>query len=237
MTGWTVERASGGAAGLHAVSAELVASTVAAPATPRVRILDAVRPAVVLGSGQPLAHVDHAALERQGWDLARRRSGGGAVLVGVDEVLWVDVIVPVGDPLWSDDVRMASAWLGACWSQALARTGPGGGEVWAGGLVAPRWSDRVCFAGLGPGEVTVGGRKMVGLAQRRTRRAALFQTAALLRWHPADLVGVMAFDGGAAARSAAASELAGVARGAGPSVRDDLLEALLHALARRREMA
>ena len=49
------------------------------------------------------------------------------------------------------------------------------------------WSDRVCFAGLGSGEVTVGGRKVVGLSQRRTKAASLFQCACLLTWDPGPL--------------------------------------------------
>ena len=60
--------------------------------------------------------------------------------------------------------------------------------VHRGGLVATPWSRQVCFAGLGPGEVTVAGRKVVGVAQRRTRHGARFQVAALLRWDPAALV-------------------------------------------------
>jgi lipoate-protein ligase A len=57
-----------------------------------------------------------------------------------------------------------------------------GAVVHRGGLVRTPVSDLVCFAGLGPGEVTVGGRKAVGMAQRRTRDGALFQCAVPLSW-------------------------------------------------------
>jgi hypothetical protein len=47
------------------------------------------------------------------------------------------------------------------------------------------WSSTVCFEGLGPGEVVVGGRKAVGISQRRTRHWARLQAAVHLRWRPA----------------------------------------------------
>ncbi|HVW31171.1 MAG TPA: hypothetical protein VHL53_01415, partial [Acidimicrobiia bacterium] len=98
-----------------------------------------------------------------------------------------------------------------------------------GALRTSAWSPRVCFAGLGPGEVTIAGRKVVGLAQRRTREGALFQCCALLRWEPQRLLALLALDDAARARGAA--ELAGVATGVGVGV--DLSAALVDVLRRR----
>lgn len=109
---------------------------------------------------------------------SQRPSGGGAVLVGPGDPLWVDVVVPRGDALWCDDVGRAFWWLGEAWAAAV------GGTAHRGALVRTRWSAQVCFAGLGPGEVTIGGRKAVGLAQRRTREGALFQCAVHRTWDP-----------------------------------------------------
>ena len=61
-------------------------------------------------------------------------------------------------------------------------------------MVCTPWCRQICFAGIGPGEVTVDGRKVVGLAQRRTRAGALFQCAALLRWDPAEMVRLVGGD-------------------------------------------
>ena len=91
------------------------------------------------------------------------------------------------------------------------------------------WSDRVCFAGLGPGEVTVEGRKVVGLSQRRTREAVLFQCCAALRWEPERLLDLLALEDAERARGAA--ELARVAAGTGPDVR--LADGIVTALAAR----
>ena len=171
-----------------------------------VRLCEVTAPAVVLGSTQADAEVDDTAAHEAGLEVVRRRSGGGAVLVEPGTVAWVDVVLPAGDPLWQADVGRAFWWLGEVWADALAAVGVGRGRVHRGGLVASRWSRLVCFAGLGPGEVTVDGGKVVGMAQRRTRRGVLFQCAVPLRWEPASLLAVLALD--PAERAAAAAELA-----------------------------
>ncbi len=146
---------------------------------------------MVLGSGQPDRHVDAERAAGLGIEVVRRRSGGGAVMVGPGIAVWIDVVVPAGDPLWQPDVGRAAWWLGEVWAAALAEIGLSGAEVWRGGQVRSEWSDRVCFAGLGAGEVTVAGRKMVGISQRRTRLGALFQCAVPITWAPAALLDVL----------------------------------------------
>jgi lipoate-protein ligase A len=152
------------------------------------------RPALVLGSGQRSspppatggvhpAVLDEALAAREGVDIVRRRSGGAAVLLEPGGVVWADVIVPRGHALWDDDVGRATWWVGAWWQRALATLGVDT-EVHRGAMVRNRWSSVICFAGIGPGEVLAGGRKVVGVSQRRTRSMARFQTAALLHWRP-----------------------------------------------------
>ena len=162
--------------------------------------------AVVLGSTQP------ASVVAPGVPTVRRRSGGGAVLLEPGGLVWVDVLVPAGDPLWEVDVGRAFAWLGRAWAEALADAGvPGDLRAHEGRLVSTAWSHLVCFAGLGPGEVTLDGAKVVGLCQRRTRHGALFQCAALLDWRPERLLARLALSD--EDRRRAADELVGVARG------------------------
>jgi len=160
---------------------------------------------VVLGSTQPDSVVVRGA------PAVRRRSGGGTVLVEPGGLVWVDVLVPAGDPLWDADVGRAFAWLGRAWVLALADVGVGGARAHEGPLVRTAWSSLVCFAGLGPGEVTVEGAKVVGMCQRRTRAGALFQCAALLDWQPGRLLDHL--DLSADGRRRGAEELAGVAQG------------------------
>ena len=173
------------------------------PAVPTVWVVEATDSAVVLGSTQPGSAVV------PGVNAVRRRSGGGAVLVEPGGLVWVDVLVPAGDPLWEADVGRAFAWLGRTWAAALADVGVAGAGAYDGPLVATPWSPLVCFAGMGPGEVTVEGVKVVGLCQRRTRAGALFQCAALLDWQPRRLLDRLALPDDERRRGT--EELAGVA--------------------------
>lgn len=140
-------------------------------------VLEIDRPALVLGSTQSPSLVATERLAAAGIELARRRSGGGVVLLVPGEHVWVDVVLPADDPLWVPDVGRSSWWLGEVWAAALAAVAPAGEviEVHRGPVSDRELGAQVCFAALGPGEVSVGGRKLVGVSQRRTRRAARFQ--------------------------------------------------------------
>lgn len=155
--------------------------------------LEVDAPALVLGSTQPVADADAAACDAAGVAVARRRSGGGAVLVEPGETLWADVLLPAGDPLWDDDVGRAVWWVGDAWRQALADLGLTGCTVHRGPMVTTAWSRRVCFDGLGPGEVVgPSGAKVVGISQRRTRHMARFQCALNRAWRPERIAGLLA---------------------------------------------
>ncbi len=164
----------------------------------------------MLGSTQPPEVVDQVAVEASDVSVVRRRSGGGAVLVGTGDAVWVDVFVPADDTLWDRDVGRAANWLGRVWVDALAELGVGA-DCYDGPFLASPWSSLVCFAGLGPGEVRVGGAKVVGISQRRTRAGALFHCAALLHWDPAPILGLLHL--GSRPQGQAERDLAGVAAG------------------------
>lgn len=152
------------------------------------------RPALVLGSTQDDDLVDRAAAAALGIEVVRRHSGGGAVLLVPGEVAWLDVILPVGDALWEDDVSRASRWLGQVWRAALADLGVGGATVHEGVLARGPYGRLVCFGAIGPGEVIVGVRKVVGISQRRTRAAARFQCALYRVWEPDLLARLLRLD-------------------------------------------
>lgn len=195
MTTWAVERAVGSAAAFHA-------RPLPGPAARSVSVLDVDRPALVLGSTQDPASADADACAAAGVEVVRRRSGGGAVLLDPGGVLWVDLVLPRGDPLWDDDVGRAAIWVGRAWATALAAVEPDAlpPAVHEGALVRTAWSDLVCFAGLGPGEVVRAGAKVVGVSQRRTRAGARFQCACALGWDPARLASLLALPAGDRAR-------------------------------------
>lgn len=178
-----MERVRAGAAEVHALEG---------PTTPRptVWLIESTTTAIVLGSTQDATAVDAEQASAQGFDVVRRRSGGGAVLVVPGELLWVDVFVPRGDALWDDDVGRATHWLGGLWSSALTAVGMSS-VVHRGPMAADDLARTVCFVGRGPGEVFTTDHdpegtsaKIVGISQRRTRAQARFQCACLIRWNP-----------------------------------------------------
>ncbi len=173
-TSWRVDESHGDAGAFHA--RDPVAERAATFHT-------VVRPTLVLGSAQPDTDVDRRVAEAIGVDVVRRRSGGGAVLLWPGEFVWLDLVIPVDDPLWSADVGAAMVWVGELWQLALADLGVDG-EVHRGGLHSTAWSRQVCFAGMGTGEVMLGVSKLVGISQRRTRHYARFQSMVHLRWRP-----------------------------------------------------
>jgi lipoate-protein ligase A len=185
---WVVERRRGPAAALHAL-------TWPAPLVPTVWLLEVDRPALVLGSTQQESSVDPSVLADLGVELARRRSGGGAVLLEPGASVWIDVLLPRGHERWDDDVSRSFHWLGEAWAAALGELGLSA-EVHRGPLVRGGFGRQVCFAGIGPGEVTIEGAgahpdparwKVIGLSQRRARTGARFQCVVHRSWNPAPL--------------------------------------------------
>jgi lipoate-protein ligase A len=175
MPSWRIEHGAGDAAVFHARDL---------PIGQRVATFFRVdSPVLVLGSSQRVDSVDEDAASRLGIAIVRRRSGGGGVLLWPDEFVWLDLEVPLGDELWSDDVGRSMWWVGELWRSALAEFEPRA-TVHHGPMASTRWSSDVCFAGTGPGEVIVGDAKLVGISQRRTRSATRFQTMVHLRWRP-----------------------------------------------------
>lgn len=171
--GWSIEHTTGAAGSFHDRPPP-------APLRPTVWIHHVDRPALVLGSTQRAPLLDAEGAQEAGIEVCQRRSGGGLVHVDPESSLWIDVIIPRGHPLWSDDIGLAFNWIGETWATALATSGlPGTSRVHTGKLMHPDWGRVICFAGLGPGEVVVNGRKVVGLSQRRTRDMARFQGLAV----------------------------------------------------------
>jgi lipoate---protein ligase len=163
-----VNRIVGSAADFHA--REL-------PDTAGVWQFDVDHPAIVLGSRQTADVLNAEACRRRQVEIVRRRSGGGVVLLVPGATEWIDVVVPAGDRHWDDDVRRSMIGVGERWVDALQDLVDGELTVHRGPMLRTAWSDLSCFAGIAPGEVLLDGVKLVGLSQRRTRRAARFQCA------------------------------------------------------------
>jgi lipoate-protein ligase A len=175
VAAWEIERLSGTARTFHAREIDNVSART-------VWMFEHSAAALALGSTQSIDDVDQLAAKSLGVDVVHRHSGGGAVLLEPGSTIWIDVLIPTGDPLWTADVSAAPVWLGKVWAAAISRIGRDGAEVHDGPLRSTRRSAVVCFDGLGPGEVVLGA-KTVGISQRRIRTCTRFQTVALLDWN------------------------------------------------------
>jgi lipoate-protein ligase A len=187
---WTLEHHTGSADALHR-------RPWPEPLHPTVWLLEPDRPAVILGSAQGAEAIDAEVATGRGWEVATRRSGGGAVLLVPGEAVWIDVFVPRGHSAWDDDVHRASVLVGSAWAAAVDAVRPTStvsrlpAVVHTGELTDRVTGSIACFAGVGPGEVLVGGRKVVGLSQRRTRAGARVQGVVYRHHDPAALPSVL----------------------------------------------
>jgi lipoate-protein ligase A len=147
--------------------------------------------AMVLGSRQDESLLNAELCNRDEIEIVHRRSGGGIVFLAPGEHVWLDVVVPRGDSLWSDDVAQSSWWLGDVWVKTLNALGENNVLVHHESLSSDAWGDLLCFAGVGPGEVVRQSAeslsKFVGISQRRTRDYARFQCTIYTKWNPHDV--------------------------------------------------
>jgi lipoate-protein ligase A len=190
VSGIVVSRQRGSAGHLHGLDPFADGSV----ESPQVWVCAVDTPAIVLGSRQRPDLLDLDACARAGLEVVRRRSGGGAVLLRPDAVVWIDLVLPPGSV--PDDIRASMVWAGERWCEALVAVGAAGDRmlVHRGGMVSTTWSDLVCFAGVGPGEVLVDGRKLVGLSQRRTRHGVRVQGQVHRRGLVSEMPGLFAVD-------------------------------------------
>lgn len=123
-------------------------------------------PALSLGFHQRDDEVDSAWLRGHGVDLVRRPTGGAAVLHW-DEITY-SLCAPLGRPGLGRSVAEIYESVARALVEALGQFGVAA-ERGGGG----RPTGFACFDAAGGHEITVAGRKLVGSAQRRGRRAFL----------------------------------------------------------------
>ncbi len=153
---------------------------------PVLRWYRSTRPALVLGRGQGAL----ALRSMENLEVITRFSGGGAVLMD-EGLLSLDIFLPAGHALLAGDPLAVFDRVGQAWARALGSLGvpdltihDGAGTARRRGSPREQLLAAVCYATLGRGEVLAGGRKLVGLAQRRRRQGALVQCGLLRRWEP-----------------------------------------------------
>jgi lipoate-protein ligase A len=176
---WRLIRSAPASGATNMATDEAILQAVAARLVPPTLRFYAWEPGCLsLGRAQPWADVDLPALRSSGFDLVRRPTGGKAIL-HVDELTY-SVSAPQALPQVAGSIVESYRHLSA----GLVR-----GLEWLGmaGLVADQRVEHrptegpVCFEVPADNEITVGGRKLVGSAQMRTRGVVL-QHGALPLW-------------------------------------------------------
>jgi lipoyl(octanoyl) transferase len=137
-------------------------------------------PTVSLGYGQPLdRHVDAAACRRLGVGVVRRPTGGSAIYHdGPDRELTYSVVATAGDLGVSADLLETYRWIGRALVRGLHALGAAAEMVPTGRGLGR--DPAFCFARTGAYEIEIGGKKVVGSAQRRQGTSFLQHGAVML---------------------------------------------------------
>ncbi len=137
-------------------------------APPTLRFFSWNPPAVSLGYGQRLdARINVEACRRLGIGLVRRPTGGSAIYHDtLEREVTYSLVARAEDFEGASDLLQSYRWIGIGLMAGLRRLGI------PAEMVAVRASDALaspafCFARMGSYEIEVGGRKLVGSAQRR----------------------------------------------------------------------
>jgi lipoate-protein ligase A len=148
---------------------------------PVLRLFRFVPHGITLGLLQdPERQLDTTRCRAAGVEWATRPTGGRAIFHAEE---WTYSFAGrLDDPRWGGTLRASYAAVGALLVRSLVRLGvpvetageKGAHSAPRGGVAAP------CFASAGRHEILLGGRKLVGSAQRRLRRAFLQQGSLLL---------------------------------------------------------
>ena len=170
---WRVDAPATGDVNMQRDRADFTRIEEGVDTTPSLRVYGWSPPALSLGFHQDESLVDREALRAAGFDLVRRPTGGAAVLHH-DEITYC-VCAPLGVPGLGRGVEEIHAGIAGALVHALADHGI---EARLGGGGRPEGF--ACFGAAGGHEITVAGRKLVGSALRRGRRAFL-QHGSLLR--------------------------------------------------------
>jgi len=135
---------------------------------PTVRFFAWEPPTVSLGYGQPLdQHVDVTACRRLGVGVVRRLTGGSAIYHDGPERELTYSVVAAADDIGGGarDLLYSYEWIGRALAAGLRALGAPVEMVGAARGDAP--TPAFCFARTGSCEIELGGRKLVGSAQRR----------------------------------------------------------------------
>lgn len=184
-----------------AIDEAILTAVGAGDSPPTLRLYAWEPPCISLGYSQPADGIDLRRLEARGWGLVRRLTGGRAIL-HTDELTY-SICAPVGNPHVPGDILRSYRHL----SQGLLE-GVSNLDLQAQvqeQLRHPKAlrENPICFEVPSSYEITAGGKKLVGSAQVRRKRAVLQHGSIPLKGDIARICEVLEFDS-ASQREAAA---------------------------------
>jgi lipoate-protein ligase A len=149
------------------------------PPAPVLRFYRWSPPAVSLGYHQKVPNVNKVLLDRYGFDLVRRPTGGRAVFHN-QEITYA-VIIPATTHLFTLSIHELYYQISRIIVESLQRAGIPAIIEWnRPKQKKTEFTPGECFASIARFEVKIQGRKMVGSAQRRMSRAILQHGSILL---------------------------------------------------------
>ncbi|MBU8920599.1 MAG: lipoate--protein ligase family protein [Bacteroidales bacterium] len=148
--------------------------------SPVLRLYSFSPPAVTIGFHQdPVRIVDMGSLARDGIDLVRRITGGRALLHAGE--LTYSVTAPLGPPFFPGGLQKTFLDISKAIVNALKSVGVDAGISNGRPFSRGESHSSPCLVSTSRHEVSVGGRKIMGSAQRRTASAFLQHGSILLR--------------------------------------------------------
>ncbi len=148
-----------------------------------VRLYEWEPPGLSLGYFQKFAELDLAPIERRGFVVVRRPTGGGAI-AHIDELTFC-IADDVGGGFFDADVRAGYRRIHRAFAAALLQLGASTKERGEAPLVSDEPSaEWLCFYKSSSVDLEARGRKLLGSAQRRVGRRVMHHGSLPLRPNP-----------------------------------------------------
>jgi len=154
-----------------AVDEAILESVYSGKSQPTLRLYAWDPPCLSLGYAQPFTDVDMSTLNKNGWTLVRRPTGGRAIL-HTDELTYA-VIAPETEPRVAGGIIESYLRLSQALLEALRLLGLSPQSQEKSGVNHENRSNPVCFEIPSNYEITANNKKLIGSAQARRKEGIL----------------------------------------------------------------
>ena len=152
---------------------------------------------ISLGYHQKIDEIDRTECEKRGYELVRRETGGRAVFHS--EELTYSMIIPKNSRFYSDSILEVYNKISTVLVKALIASGVKNAALEKG--KAPDFKElykdklsSICFSSTSTYEVVIGGKKLVGSAQKRLKDSVLQHGSILVGDKHLELIDMLSID-------------------------------------------